>query len=233
MTTVVIVSADAEWNALTPLFPGSKFEETPFGKVFHADLESWNLIFFQGGWGKVSAAASTQYIIDHLQPNLIINLGTCGGIQGRIDKGAIILVDKTIIYDIVEQMTDPEQAIEQFATSLDLSWLPRIMPSRVYRGLLVSGDRDILIEDIPMLIKKYGAVAADWESGSIAWVAKRNGKRLLILRGVSDLVGGEGAEAYGNYELFLSRTKEIMRGLIDVLPKWLMGIENFDHGFRV
>jgi len=230
---VIVVSADAEWNALTPLFPGRKFEETPFGNAFHADLESWNLFFFQGGWGKVSAAASTQYVIDHFQPDPIINLGTCGGIQGRIDKGAIILVDKTIIYDIVEQMTDPEQAIEQFATSLDLSWLPRILPSQVNRGLLVSGDRDILIEDIPRLIKKYGAVAADWESGSIAWVAKRNGKRLLILRGVSDLVGGDVAEAYGNYELFLSRTKEIMRSLIEVLPKWLHGIDNFEQDNRV
>ena len=51
-----------------------------------------------------------------------------------------------------------------------------------------------------MLIEKYNAVAADWESGAIAWVAKKNNTRVLILRGVSDLVDDSGGEAYGNLD---------------------------------
>ena len=93
-------------------------------------------------------------------------------------------------------------------------------PSTV-RGLLVSADRDIVVEDIPMLIEKYDAVAADWESGAIAWVAQKNNTRLLILRGVTDLVGGDGGEAYGNIELFHERTKTVMRELFRQLPEWL------------
>jgi adenosylhomocysteine nucleosidase len=57
-------------------------------------------------------------------------------------------------------------------------------------------------------------------------VANRNRQRLLILRGVSDLVGREGGEAYGDYELFIARTREIMRSLLQVLPNWLTAIEN-------
>jgi adenosylhomocysteine nucleosidase len=86
---------------------------------------------------------------------------------------------------------------------------------------LVSADRDIVVEDIPMLIEKYGAVAADWESGAIAWVAKKNSTRLLILRAVSDLVRGEGGEAYGNLDLFHERTRVVMKDLFDQLPEWL------------
>ena len=74
------------------------------------------------------------------------------------------------------------------------------------------------------LIRKYDAVAADWESAAIAWVAKRNGQRLLILRGVSDLVNRSGGEAYGNYELFIARTREIMEQLLAALPRWLASI---------
>ncbi|HET6846589.1 MAG TPA: hypothetical protein VFH29_07120, partial [Anaerolineales bacterium] len=65
------------------------------------------------------------------------------------------------------------------------------------------------------------AVAGDWESGAIAWVAGRNRTRLLILRGVSDLVGSAGGEAYGDYGLFLDRTREIMTKLFQALPIWL------------
>ena len=83
-----------------------------------------------------------------------------------------------------------------------------------------------------MLVQKYQAVAADWESGAIAWVAKRNGVRTLILRGVTDLVGADGGEAYGDYELFVQRTNGIMKKLFDQLPKWLSAIEKVEQGYR-
>ena len=233
MKVVVIISANGEWNAMKSLFPESKIEGTLFGEKFDVTLEQRTITFFHGGWGKVSAAASAQFVIDFIHPDLMVNLGTCGGFLDRIESGTIILVDRTIIYDIVEQMTDADAAIEHYSVKLDLNWLPRITPSPVARGLMVSADRDIMVEDIPKLIAKYDAVAADWESGAIAWVAQKNNQRLLILRGVSDLVGGEGGEVYGDYELFLGRTKEIMRRLIDILPKWLTGIEKVQLGYRV
>ena len=224
MKTVVLISADGEWSAVKTLMPSAALSDSRFGQQLESATEG-KLVFVHGGWGRVSAAATTQFVIDHMQPDLIVNLGTCGGFQGRIERGAIILVDKTIIYDIAEQMTDAAEAIDHYSTSLDLSWLPRVAPTPVLRGLMLSGDRDIAVGDIPGLIRKYDAVAADWESGAIAWVANRNGKRLLILRGVSDLVGTEGGEAYGNYDLFLLRTKEIMRGLLEALPQWLAAIQ--------
>jgi adenosylhomocysteine nucleosidase len=230
---IVIVSANAEWQVVKSLFPEIKTDETPYGESFEVGIEQWTPIFFHGGWGKISAAATTQYIIDHYHPDLLVNLGTCGGFQGRIEQGIVILVEKTIVYDIVEQMTDADEAVDFYSTKLDLDFLPRITPSPVSRGLLVSGDRDIMVEDISRLVEKYDAVAADWESGAIAWVAKRNNQRLLILRGVSDLVSEEGGEAYGDYDLFIDRTREIMRRLMDVLPRWLKGIEKVHLGYRV
>ncbi len=182
--------------------------------------------------GEDSAAASTQYAIDHFQPELIVNLGTCGGFEGLIERGTIILVEKTIVYDIIEQMSDPDEAIEHYSTEMDMSFLPRILPAPVLRGLLVSADRDIVSTDIPALIKKYNAVAADWESGAIAWVAKKNAVKCLILRGVTDLVNPETGEAYGNYDLFSQRTKEVMRKLFEQLPKWQDSIEKVQQGYR-
>lgn len=233
MKTVVIVSADGEWGAVKTLMPEALIKETRFGESFETAVDGCHVTFFHGGWGRVSASAATQFVIDHMQPELIVNLGTCGGFRGRIEQGAIILVERTVIYDIVEQMTDPDAAIDHYSAKLDLSWLPQMAPSPVTRGLMLSGDRDIRAEDIPALIRKYDAVAADWESGSIAWVAAKNQKPLLILRGVSDLVDKDGGEVYGDYELFLARSSEIMRRLIDALPKWLEAIETVQPGQRV
>lgn len=217
MNVTVLISANSEWRAVRDILTPAEIATSPLGEYFDTPQGT----FFHGGWGKISAAATTQYVVDRFRPDLLVNLGTCGGFEGRIAPGTVILVTKTIVYDILEQMGDAEEALAHYATDLDLAWLPRPYPHPVRPGLLVSADRDIVREDIPMLVETYGAVAADWESGAIAWVAQRNGVRCLILRGVTDLVSPEGGEAYGNIELFHSRTREVMQTLLDQLPGWL------------
>jgi adenosylhomocysteine nucleosidase len=214
---LVMISANAEWRVVKEILAPPILESTPLGETFSIH----SMTYFHGGWGKISASASTQYVIDHFHPTLLVNLGTCGGLEGCIARGTIILVTKTIIYDILEQMSDPQAAIDHYSTELDLTWLSDPLPYPVQRGLLVSADRDLLPVDIPGLIEKYGAVAADWESGAIAWITRRNKVRCLILRGVTDLVGSTGGEAYGNIELFHENTSLVMKKLIDQLPAWL------------
>ncbi len=221
MRVVVIISANAEWRALKATTGVVEMLTSPYGESFTQIVGGEPLIFFHGGWGKVSAAASAQYVIDRWGPELLVNLGTCGGFAGCIEPGEVILADRTLVYDIIEQMGDGDEAIRHYETALDLSWLREPYPHPVRRERLVSADRDILVEDIPMLVEKYGAAAADWESGAIAWVAQKNRTRCLILRGVTDLVGGEGGEAYGNIELFRERTRGVMQTLITQLPDWM------------
>ena len=223
---VVIVSANAEWRVVCALFPGAELAPSPYGQRFVAALDvdghQERVLFFHGGWGKIAAAASTQYVIDRWSPALLINLGTCGGFEGEIEKGTIILVERTVVYDIVEQMGDPDAAIAHYTTDIDLSWLSEPYPQDVRRTLLVSGDRDLLVRDIPRLKAQFGAVAGDWESGAIAWVAARNHTRCLILRGVTDLVGRSGGEAYeGNKHVFVESATEVIKHLLRALPAWI------------
>jgi adenosylhomocysteine nucleosidase len=222
---VVLVSANAEWEAIRLLFPTVDYQQSPFGEWFVHSLP-YQVVFFQGGWGKISAAASAQYVIDRWQPDLLVNLGTCGGFEGEIERGEVILANQTAVYDIIEQMDDDSPVLAFYATQIDLSWLAEPYPMQVRETLLVSGDRDLLADEIPMLKERFGAVAGDWESGAIAWVARRNGVRLLILRAVSDLVGSNGGEAYGNYERFKKAAREIMRQLVEALPLWLERVKS-------
>jgi adenosylhomocysteine nucleosidase len=219
MHALILISANSEWRAVKSLLSPDRLETSPYGEWFRTK----DGIFLQGGWGKISAAAGAQFAIDHFHPDLLVNLGTCGGFAGRVERGTILLVTQTIVYDILEQMGDPAEAIQKYTTRLDLSWLPDPLPHLVRPCLLVSADRDLLPADIPMLVEKYAAVAADWESGAIAWVAQRNRIRCLILRGVTDLVSPEGGEAYGNIAVFHENTKQVMKTLLAQLPDWLGG----------
>lgn len=227
MLAVVLISANTEWSVIREIFPDEVVGKSPYGEWFEREIPVCGrvlpVIFFHGGWGKIAAAASTQYAIDRWQPELLVNLGTCGGFEGEIERGEIVLVERTVVYDIIEQMGDFDEHIAYYTTDIDLSWLNgKKLPHSVVRTLLVSADRDLISGEIPGLIAKYGAAAGDWESGAISFVAARNCVRLLILRGVSDLVGSRGGEAYdGNAQVFVDGARQVMSRLVGHLAGWL------------
>jgi len=227
-TVVVLISADAEWTAVKELLGPSCLHRSPYGEFFFCHPASnypQELIYFQGGWGKIYAAGSTQYVIDRFNPTILFNLGTCGGIEGRIERGKIVLAERTLVYDLIEMMQPGEDINSFYRTELDLSFLREPYPFEVIKQTICSADRDLLAEDIPNLIQRYEATVCDWESAAIAFVAKRNQLPLVILRGVSDLVSLRGGEAYGDVAFFHRSTLAIMARLLENFDNWLECIE--------
>ena len=222
MKIAIIISANAEWEGVKWLFPVVPIERYPYGERFQASITDVPVMFFHAGWGKTASAGAFQYILDHHKPDVTINLGTCGGFAGVTKQGDLILVERTFIYDIVEMM-ETDDVTDYYASSLDLGWLAEPEPFPVRRGLLASADSDLPPEKIPFL-KSKGALAADWESASLAWVAQKNNARLLILRAVSDVVSEDGGEVYGDYESYKARTHTIMKDLVSQLPGWLAAV---------
>ena len=224
---VILISANTEWRILKQLididFP---IRKSPFGEwfpyAFNTGTARLNTIVFHGGWGKIAAAASAQYAIDTWHPPILINIGTCGGFEGRVSRGEVLLVEKTIVYDIFEKMGDPDEHLLHYTTEIDLSWLTGSLPLPVKRTMLVSADRDLDGAEISGLAARFGAIAGDWESGAIAFVTWRNGVRCLILKGVSDLVGDGGGEAYSDRRVYVEGTRFVMSRLWETMPGWLM-----------
>src|SRR5882757_6666336 len=65
---VALISASAEWKILLAQIPGEPLHDTPFGQWLVHRLGADDVVFFHGGYGKVSAASSTQYAIDRWHP---------------------------------------------------------------------------------------------------------------------------------------------------------------------
>ncbi len=221
---VVLVSANAEWKALAPAIAGDAVRESPYGPWVVHRLGGEDVVLFHGGYGKVSAAGSTQYAIDRWHPALLVNLGTCGGF-GDARVGDVVLATETIIYDVIEQMGDPDEAIGDFRTRLDTSAWPARLAARVKRQPLASADRDVVAHDVEALRAKYGVAAADWESGAIAFVAARAHVPVVILRAVTDLVTDAGDATYGDVGAFERAAVPAMASLLalagDALPDLL------------
>ena len=219
---VVLISAGTEWKVLHETL--REPDQGPAGAEWFVHRYPGahgprDVIFFHGGWGKIAAAASTQLAIDRWRPQLLVNLGTAGGFGGRAAMGDVILARRTVVYDIIEAMGDPDEAITFFATDLDPSLWPAPLAGEVIPDLLVSADRDLIARELPGLIERYHARAGDWESGAIAWTARRNGTPVIILRGVSDVVEATGSPTYGSMENFEKGTRVVMARLLELFGR--------------
>lgn len=219
-----MISANAEWKIVLEQIRGEALHDTPFGAWFSHRVAGRDVVFFHGGYGKVSAAGSAQYAIDHWRPSLLVNLGTCGGFGGERKVGDIVLASETIIYDIIERMGSADEAIADYRTDLASSaarW-PATLAHRVIRAPLISADADLDPAAVASLHARFHASVGDWESGAIAWVASRNHVPVIILRGVTDLVDEHGDPTYAAPGAWERASIAVMASLLqlfgDALP---------------
>ena len=215
---VALISATAEWKIVVAQLPDAAVHDTPFGAWLVHRLGGEDVVFFHGGYGKVAAAGSTQYAIDRWHPRLLVNLGTCGGFGGERTVGDIVLASETTIYDIVERMGDPDEAIADFHSQLDAALWPARLASRVVIAPLISADRDLDPAEVAALHARFHAGVGDWESGAIAWIATHNHVPVLILRGVTDVIDHAGADpTYHAVEVWQQASVAVMATLISLL----------------
>ena len=214
----VLVSANSEWRAVVSILQPPSIQQSLPGAYFQTEIDGQSCLFFHSGWGKVATAASTQYVIDQYHPEMIINIGTCGGFSGFCKVGETLLVTETLIYDIVERMDDPSAALAHYTTRNETDWITRPLPEGTRKARIVSADQDIDFRAFDLLTKTHQADAADWETGAFAWVAARNQTKWLALRGVSDLVSPQGSETDNGVDLWRSRLDQLMRKILADLP---------------
>lgn len=233
---VVIISAESEWRAVRELHPEAPMRAVPYGEwcawdeVSGVVRSAWPddpngrgeggaVVLYHGGWGKIAAAASAQYAIDRWRPRALVNLGTCGGLEGCAEVGDVILASRVLVYDMHIEIGDRTAEEAHYTTTLPapaalVGALAGRLDGRLRIGTIASGDRDLVRGEVPRLIAKYGAVAGDWESAAIAFVAARNGVPCVILRGVSDVVGPDRADAYDGRDHIFERGVRDVMGLL-------------------
>jgi len=141
--------------------------------------------------GTQPAAVATQLVLDKLDPDLLINAGTCGGFikrGGAIGKvyltgGPFYFHDRRIPLAPFEKYADGGWQlcnVDAWAKALGLE-----------QGAVSSGNSLDMNDDDAARIERVSTIAKDMEAASIAWVADQHEKPLCAVKAVTDLVDGE------------------------------------------
>lgn len=167
----------------------------------------------KSGIGKVNAAITSQYLIEHFNPELIINTGVAGGLRD-VSVGDVVTAENVSYYDT---WCGPGTEIGTADGCPEL--LPCKVLGNVKNGIFASGDMFVCENGLIKTIKERvpNAIAVDMESGAIAQVCYKNGVEFSCVRIISD-TPDEQSDNVCQYENFWSEAPQLLFGaVIDVV----------------
>ncbi|MFN3165941.1 MAG: 5'-methylthioadenosine nucleosidase [Phycisphaeraceae bacterium] len=141
--------------------------------------------------GTQPAAVAAQLALQQLEPDLLINAGTCGGFikrGGQIGKvyltgGPFYFHDRRVPLAPFEPYADGGWRLCDVASWADALGLEQ--------GVVSSGNSLDMNADDAERIERAGTHAKDMEAAAIAWVADQHQTPMCAVKAVTDLVDGE------------------------------------------
>lgn len=156
--------------------------------VITGKLCGTNTVVVVCGVGKVNAAAGTQYAIDCLGADKIINIGVAGGLNPSTEVGKIYCIDKAVQYDfdLVQLNGTKIGTLNEYKEP----YIQLAVSGGYPLKKLGTGDRfNDDIQDFKLLTEELKADIRDMELGAIAHVCKHANVPCYSFKAISDVAG--------------------------------------------
>lgn len=209
---VVALHSEAE-NLLNNLQNKTTFL-TADKPTFKGKLAGQDVVVAISGIGKVSAALTTQKLIDTYNPSFILNFGTAGGMNDSVKILNYYIVERCCQFDFDLRELDgvPLGYIQEYKTAYFNANTDSI--DFLQKSSLATADRFTNdVNDINS-INQIGCSLRDMEGGAIAQVCCSNNTPLYMIKGVTDVYGSGTAQ-----EQFFENLKQVSSGFLDIVIK--------------
>ncbi len=227
----IICAMDIELEGYKELL-NNKSIETIIGHEFLiGDYLNNKLVITKCGIGKVNAAWITMLLVEHYQPDLLINSGIAGGYSKDL-KTLDIVIGTDVVYSDVDMTTDAftnlrygqlqdfpltfkscEEVVRKIK-NLKLN-------NQVYFGTIMTGDQ--FVTDyrkthniVSTHFSDLNILACDMESCAIAQVCYLTKTSFLIVRSISDIIGSSSGF---DYQTFAPIAAKNATDLVDYIIK--------------
>ena len=217
----IIVAEEKELNAVKDIMESIE-EINIYEKVFYKGLiENKNVVVVKSNVGKVNSARSSQMLIDKFNPSLVINVGTAGSVDNRLEIGDVVVANTLVQYDFdVTPFGRKLGEIENVGESIKVkeNLLSLFDGMDVTIGCIASGDKFIVNNEEKNNIRNiFNALCVEMEGASIAQVCYLNNVPFLVIRSITDKLDGSSKV---DFEEFLeSSSKKASNILKEILKK--------------
>lgn len=189
------------------------------------EIKNKKVVVCKSGVGKVNASVTATIMIVTFNPQIIVNIGTAGGLVEKQNTLDIVISKDIIQHDYDTSYIDGELGIGirsssdyQLRKIVEEAFIESGLSADIYIGDIISGDLFVgETEKIVELKKKFPtAIACEMEAGAIAQTCEKLGVPFIVVRSLSDIVFNDnsGIDFMKNVEITSKRSAEMVKNLI-------------------
>lgn len=223
---VIIAAMPVEMDALVALGTEVKEYQLEDIKAVTFVLGNHQVVCALSGVGKINASYTTTLLVNHFKPELVINIGSAGGLSSNQKVGDIVLGDQVRIHDLyigAHTYHDSRFIYDAHTDYVDLSEaVSKELGHTTHRGVIVSGDQFVVNGSYALknIETHYpDAICAEMEAAAVGGVCTRLKTPFIVIRALSDVPKNEGNEI--EFETFVSLASKnsalICKGLVERL----------------
>lgn len=225
----IICACDSELEPFIPYMSNRIISERAMLKFIEGSINGIQVAAVYSGVCKVNAAIASQILIDIYGINAIVNAGTAGGMDTRLDIFDTVVCTNTAYHDVDDEILTEYHPMMQssFFSSDDLlltiskEMIQKVESGhRVYWGRMVTGEQFIDHERREEINAAFTPLCVDMESASIAHVCYVNRIPFIAIRTITDTADHSGVD---NFDKNCGIASEIAR---DITLKVLNGIKD-------
>lgn len=179
---------------------------------YQGTIENKEVVLLQGGIGKVNAAICTTILLTNYKIDMVINIGSAGGLDHQQEVGDIVISEEVCQYDfditafanrvlgevpgLPPRIKADEHLVAKAKTALsklDLNY---------EAGLIVSGDKFVADQRTANFIKEHfkDAKCCEMEAAAVGQTCYKFNTKFIITRSLSDVFGkGDSTVQFDEY----------------------------------
>ncbi len=205
MRVGIICAGDTELAPFLPIIEDCKTSEKAMLKIYEGKIEGIDIVTLFSGVCKVNAAIATQILIDTYHVDLVINAGTAGGMDPKLDIFDTVISTEVAYHDVHEEiLTEFHPWMENVFFKADEELLKLSEKAvaklntdyRIVWGRMVTGEAFITDEGRDEINGQFAPLTVDMETGSIAHVCYVNQVPFIAIRSITDTPSHSGSEYF-------------------------------------
>ena len=219
---VFVIAMESEAKPLTDNMTQVSVTEVYDKKIVRGKLYEKEICTVICGVGKVNAACGTQYAIDVLKADKIINIGVAGGLNDSLKIADIYCISHAVQYDfdLVQLNHTAIGTLNEFNENFLPLYTKELYPLK----RLATGDRfNDSVDDFLLLTEVLKADIRDMEGGAIAQVCAHAGIPFYSFKAISDIVGSGSTT-----NQFLNNLKACTQKLHNEIKNIFEAVDNYE-----
>ncbi|WGE67066.1 5'-methylthioadenosine/S-adenosylhomocysteine nucleosidase [Actinobacillus equuli subsp. haemolyticus] len=223
----IIGAMPQEVEILRNLMVEAKVTEIAGCKIYDGKINNTRVALLQSGIGKVAAAVGTTLLLELAKPDMIINTGSAGGLDPKLNVGDIVISTEVRHHDVDVTAFGYEkgQLPANPAAFIPNEQLMNVAIKETEKagfnavsGLICSGDLFVnSAEKIAQIRENFpSVVAVEMEAAAIAQVCHAFEVPFVIVRAISDVADKESHLSFDEFlPLAAEKSSEIVLAMLN------------------